>query len=130
MVANELTADMAAGMIALIDREAAIAELAWNEHPKFRGVFLKHLIQGDVAAGQLSCHLVRVKPHCVLETHIHEKQWELHQVVAGEGDCLLNDKGITYKPGSLALIPADARHRVAAGGQGLLLLATFSPALL
>jgi quercetin dioxygenase-like cupin family protein len=130
MVPSELSADMAAGMVALINSDAAIAELAWKEHPKFQGVFLKHLIQGAVSAGQLSCHLVRLNPHCALETHIHEKQWELHQVVAGEGDCLLNEKSITYKSGCLALIPPGAKHRVAAGDQGLLLLATFSPALL
>jgi quercetin dioxygenase-like cupin family protein len=130
MVPTEFSADIAAGRLALIDRDVAIAELAWNEHPKFRGVFLKHLIQGAAAAGQLSCHLVRVNPHCALETHIHEQQWEIHQVLAGEGDCLLKEKSITYKPGSLALIPPGARHRVAAGDQGLLLLATFSPALL
>jgi quercetin dioxygenase-like cupin family protein len=130
MVPTELSADIATGRLALIDRDAAIAELAWKEHPKFKGVFLKHLIQGAAAAGQLSCHLVRVDPHCALETHIHENQWEIHQVLAGEGDCLLHDKSITYKPGCLALVPPGTGHRVTAGDQGLLLLATFSPALL
>jgi len=130
MVSAELSADIAAGRLALIDRDAAIAELAWNEHPKFKGVFLKHLLEGAVSAGQLSCHLVRVEPHCALETHIHERQWEIHQVLAGEGNCLLHEKSITYKLGSLALIPPGAGHRVEAGEKGLLLLATFSPALL
>jgi len=73
---------------------------------------------------------VNVNPYCALETHIHENQWELHQVVAGEGDCLLNDRRIPYNPGCLTLIPQGARHRVEAGEKGLMLLATFFPALL
>jgi mannose-6-phosphate isomerase-like protein (cupin superfamily) len=127
---REMRTDIGNGMLSLINGEEAIAQLAWNEHPKFPGVFLKHIIQGAVSEGQLSCHLVSVNPYGALETHIHENQWELHQVVAGAGHCLLNAREILYYPGYLALIPRGAAHRVEAGEKGLLLLATFFPALL
>jgi oxalate decarboxylase/phosphoglucose isomerase-like protein (cupin superfamily) len=130
MEARELRTDIANGIIALINDDKAIAQLAWNAHPKFPGVFLKHIIQGAASDGKLSCHLVRVNPGCALETHIHENQWELHQVVAGDGHCLLIERRIPYNPGCLALIPQGASHRVEAGAKCLLLLATFFPALL
>jgi len=130
MEVRELNTDMGNSIVSLINRGEAVARLAWNAHPKFPGVFLKHLIKGEASDSKLSCHLVSVNPHCALETHIHENQWELHQVLAGDGNCLLNDKEIPYSPGCLALIPQGAAHRVEAGDKGLVLLATFSPALL
>ncbi len=57
----------------------------WNNHPKFKGVYLKHLIKGDETDGQLSCHMVKVDPGCVLESHIHENEWELDEIIEGEG---------------------------------------------
>lgn len=130
MDTRELSTDIAKGTIALISGDEAISQLAWNEHPKFRGVFLKHIITGSVSEGRLSCHLVSINPSCALETHIHENQWELHQVVAGDGHCLLSGRRIPYNPGCLTLIPQSATHRVEAGEKGLMLLATFFPALL
>lgn len=130
MDARELRTDIGNAMIALINQDEAIAQLAWNAHPKFQGVSLKHIVKGADSGGNLSCHLVRVDPHCILDTHMHENQWELHQMVAGYGKCLLIDREIPYNPGCLTLIPQGAKHRVKAGEKGLLLLATFSPALL
>ena len=43
----------------------------WNEHSKFKGVFLKHLITSVETDGNLSCHLVKVNPGCILDSHIH-----------------------------------------------------------
>jgi quercetin dioxygenase-like cupin family protein len=47
----------------------------------------------------------------------------------GEGTCILEGKVLVYSPGVIGTIPADKIHRVDAGKDGLLLLATFSPPL-
>ncbi|MFW5498216.1 MULTISPECIES: cupin domain-containing protein [unclassified Maridesulfovibrio] len=106
------------------------SNLEWNPHPAFEGVYLKHLITGDKTAGQLSCHIVRIDPGCTLETHIHENQWELHEIIGGSGNASLADKSTPYHPGKSAVIPKGKEHSVKAGPEGLTLLAKFFPALI
>jgi quercetin dioxygenase-like cupin family protein len=55
---------------------------------------------------------------------------EIHEVIAGDGTCTVGTKEIRYVPGKLGVMPADTVHRVVAGDHGMLLLASFSPALL
>lgn len=98
-------------------------------HPKFPGVRLKTLASGAATQGRLSCALVRIEPGCRLETHTHDPQWELHEVVQGEGLAVIDGKELKYEPGKLALIPANTSHSVTAGEQGLALFAKFFPAL-
>lgn len=102
----------------------------WHEHPKFRGVYLKHLIKGTYTDGMLSSHMVRIEPHAVLEEHVHDAQWELHEVIEGEGVFLLDNSELPYYPGRMAVIPKGVKHRVTAGSRGLVMLAKFFPALL
>jgi quercetin dioxygenase-like cupin family protein len=102
----------------------------WQEHPKFKGVYLKHLIKGTYTNGMLSSHMVRINPHAVLEEHVHDTQWELHEVIEGEGMFLLDKCEAPYYPGRMAVIPKGVKHRVTAGSSGLVMLAKFFPALL
>ncbi|WP_353119100.1 cupin domain-containing protein [Nitratidesulfovibrio sp.] len=104
--------------------------MAWNPHPSFQGVEMKHLVRGASTEGRLSCHMVRVAPGCTLETHVHEGQWELHEVMHGSGRAEVSGKGMDYRPGSVNVIPMGTAHRVQAGDDGLWLLAKFFPALL
>lgn len=104
--------------------------LVWNAHPAFKGVFLKHLVKGEDTDGKFSCHLVKVEPGCEIGEHIHEGKWETHEVIKGKGKCVLIDKEISYELGVCALIPADMKHRVLAGQEGLYLFVEFIPALL
>jgi quercetin dioxygenase-like cupin family protein len=101
----------------------------WTPHPRFPGVELKLLVSGRNTEGALSCHLVRVQPGCALESHVHEGQWELHEVAAGRGRAELPGGTVDYAPGVMAVIPAGAGHAVHAGPEGLTLLAKFFPAL-
>lgn len=101
----------------------------WNNHPSFNGVALKHLITGKDTAGMFSCHVVRIQAGCEIGTHIHEGKWELHEVVKGEGHCLLNKDKVAYGEGIITVIPADLPHSVYADKE-LYLLAKFVPALL
>lgn len=102
---------------------------AWNDHPSFAGVAMKHLLRGEDTGGAVSCHLVRVAPGKALLPHIHEGQWELHEVVAGSGTAMIDGADMDYAPGVAAVIPKGLRHGVRAGEQGLVLFAKFFPAL-
>lgn len=120
---------LCAQKVCFADRQMAVADLPWNKHPKFEGVFLKHLIVGKDTQAGLSCHLVKIEPFCVLDTHLHEGKFEVHQVVAGSGELHVENQKVDYTVGQLSVIPANAFHRVVAGKDGLYLLATFAGAL-
>ncbi|BBD07254.1 cupin domain-containing protein [Desulfovibrio ferrophilus] len=115
--------------VAATDATRPICELEWNAHPAFEGVHIKDLITGADTGGRLSCHLVRVAPGCCLKEHDHPTQTELHQVAAGQGTCMIQEKKVAYHPGEMAIIPQGERHSVMAGEHGLTLVATFSPPL-
>jgi quercetin dioxygenase-like cupin family protein len=109
------------------DRQAG--SLPWNPHPKFAGVSLRHLVTGNDTGGRVSLHHVRVDAGCAIGDHAHAGQVEIHDVLEGEGICTVAAKEIRYAAGVMGIMPADTVHRVVAGEQGLLLLATFSPPL-
>jgi quercetin dioxygenase-like cupin family protein len=130
METREISSTMANGSITFIDRDDQAGRIEWNEHPKFKGVSLKHLIKGRDTEGRLSCHLVRIDPGCVLDEHVHESQMELHEVIEGEGKFVLGGKETMYYPGRMAIIPQGTKHKVIAGKSGMVLLAKFCPPLL
>lgn len=113
------------GKITTLEKTIESETIAWNNHPTFAGVSLKHLIKGQDTNNQLSCHLVRVEPHC-----IHDGILEIHEVIDGSGTLFLDKSEVTYNIGSLSVIPANTKHKVIAGDDGLYILAKFSPALL
>jgi quercetin dioxygenase-like cupin family protein len=105
------------------------AAIPWNAHPAFPGVSLKLLVAGADTGGAVSCHLVRVEPGMELKSHVHEGQWELHEVVAGSGRAGMGEAAAEYRPGVVAVIPRGVAHNVRAGDEGLWLFAKFFPAL-
>ena len=115
--------------VAYADREDDLRNASWKPHPLFAGVWLKLVISGADTGGALSCHLVRVDPGCCLESHVHDAQWELHEVLAGLGVARIAGRGADYFPGRAAVIPKGTKHEVRAGDQGLTLCAKFFPAL-
>jgi mannose-6-phosphate isomerase-like protein (cupin superfamily) len=130
MKTREITGCMANGSITYKDREDATESIPWNQHPKFKGVYLKHIIKGTDTEGMLSCHMVKIEPHAILEEHIHENQWELHEIIEGEGKFIIESKETPYHPGRMGIIPKGTKHKVIAGKSGLVLLAKFFPALI
>lgn len=118
------------GIITTLEKTINTETLEWNAHKSFKGVSLKHLVTGKDTNNQLSCHLVRVEPHCILDTHIHDGILEIHEVIAGFGTLFLDKDEVTYDIGSISVIPANINHKVIAGNEGLYILAKFSPALL
>ena len=111
------------------DKQVKIDALAWNAHTTFKGVYLKHLILGEDSGNQLSCHIVKVEPNCILDTHQHEGKIEIHEVIGGNGTMFLDKKEINYTVGQICVIPANTPHKVVAGKDGLYLFAKFTPAL-
>ena len=118
------------GFVKGLESKLSIEELPWTEHAAFKGVYLKHLIKGAETNGQLSCHLVHIKPMCIIDWHIHEGKLEVHEVLDGSGEGWINELKLDYRTGSVALIPAGINHKVVAGNEGLFILAKFSSALL
>lgn len=116
-------------MIVTEAEKRRVEDIPWNPHPKFEGVFLRHLVTGSDTGGRMSLHHVRVYPGCEIGDHAHTGQVEIHDVISGEGTCILDGMEIPYRPGVMGVMPADTLHRVVAGDHGLLLLATFSPPL-
>jgi quercetin dioxygenase-like cupin family protein len=129
MKTQSIAANIDSGSIYYVNRSEKSAELQWVQHPNFKGVYLKHLIKGDDTDGRFSSHLVKIDPDCCLETHSHENQLELHEIIEGDGVFHLNQETFEYQPGKMAVIPMAENHRVQAGKQGLTLLAKFFPAL-
>jgi len=99
-------------------------------HKVFKGVYMKHLVTGEMTGGRISSHLVKVDPFCVLDTHTHPEQVEIHEVVFGTGECLIGEREVRYAPGTVEVIPQNTPHKVTAGENGLYILAKFTPALL
>ncbi len=110
-------------------REELLEEYPWNSHPAFAGVALKHALKGEDTGGAVSCHFVRVDPGKALSLHEHEKEWEIHEVFQGSGKGVLGGEEVLYRPGTMTLIPRGVPHKVEAGEEGLLIRATFFPAL-
>lgn len=126
---NDILAKFSEGRIIVIPKEEKVNRLPWNEHPTFSGVALKHLITGKDTNNSFSCHMVRVKAGCEIGNHIHEGKWELHEVVKGNGMCIIDDEQLFYDVGTIAVIPADIPHTVKAD-EDLYMFAKFIPALL
>lgn len=122
--------NIANGTIHYVDHLVNISDIEWVEHPNFKGVYIKHLIQGSNSNGHFSSHLVKINPNCSLDTHCHEEQWEVHEIIEGQGTCQLVDETVDYHLGKMAVIPMKAEHTIQAGKHGLTLLAKFFPALL
>ena len=129
-VTNEIVKKIDEGKVIYLEKEIDAKELDWNEHPAFKGVFLKHLVKGGDTENKFSCHLVKVESGCEIGEHVHEEQWELHEIVAGSGKGTLGDKEINYELGISAVIPKGVKHKVVADEGDLYLLAKFVPALL
>ncbi|AIZ56909.1 AraC-like ligand binding domain protein [Candidatus Methanoplasma termitum] len=102
----------------------------FTPHKTFKGVYLKHLVTGERTEGRISSHLVKIEPLCVLDTHTHPEQIEIHEVIQGSGECLIAGRKLRYVPGTVTVIPQGTPHKVTAGENGLYLLAKFTPALL
>jgi quercetin dioxygenase-like cupin family protein len=118
-----------AGSVFFTDGQQSVRELSWNPHPSFKGVYLKHLVSGKNTGNQISCHIVKIEPGCMLDTHVHDGKAELHEVVAGSGTMYLDGKEIAYFKGQVTFIPSNTRHKVVAGKEGMYLCAKFVPAL-
>lgn len=117
------------GQIGTISEILKSSDKPFNPHPKFKGVYLKNLVTGDMTDNKISCHLVKVEPFCTLDTHVHENSLEIHEVIFGNATCYIGENKINYNVGSIGVIPANVMHKVEAGENGIYILAKFTPAV-
>jgi len=126
---KELFEQFNKGKLCLPEGEINYATIEWLKHPTFEGVEIKHIITSKQTEGQFSFHLVRIAPNKKIGLHIHEKELETHEVIAGSGTCLNNGVELTYTTGVSSIFAMGALHEVIAGSDGLYLFAKFFPAL-
>jgi quercetin dioxygenase-like cupin family protein len=105
----------------------AISTIAWDKHPKFEGVFTKNIFNDSENNNNINAMIVKIEPNKEIGMHIHEGKFELHEMIDGEGEAIIDNKRIEYFPGIVSLIPADIQHCLKAGNKGILLLAKFTP---
>lgn len=129
MMNNSIVKIFNGGKVIYQNKEINIEKLEWNKNPN-KGVYLKHIVKGEDTAGKFSCHIVKIESGCEIGQHIHEGNWELHEVIDGEGKCFLEDKEINYSIGTLSVIPQGIQHKVKAVNGDLYLFAKFIPALI
>ena len=102
---------------------ANLDAVPWKEHKDFPGVFLKAVLTEEHTGSPLSCFLVRIEPGRRIGLHRHPTSVELHEVIAGNGVCMLEGVEMLYAPGSVAVMPRNTVHEVLAGADGLRLFA-------
>lgn len=115
--------------VVYLGNEVEIEKLVWNPHPKFEGVFLKHLVKGETTDNHYSSHLVKIQQGYEIGNHVHEDNLELHEAIDGLGKGIFANKEIAYKPGLSVVIPKNIKHKVVADKEDLYLFAKFFPAL-
>ena len=116
------------GILKLPSHEIKFADIEWTKHPAFQGVELKHIVTGDETNGQYSYHLVRIHPGKSIKNHVHQKQIETHEVIAGNGYCINNGTKLDYTSGTISIFDMNTPHEVTAGENGLYRFAKFFPA--
>jgi quercetin dioxygenase-like cupin family protein len=117
------------GQIGTISEVMKSEDKIFTPHPKFKGVSLKNLVTGDMTNNKISCVLVKVEPFCTLDTHVHENNLEIHEVISGDATCYIAENKINYNVGTVGVIPQNVSHKVEAGANGIYILAKFTPAL-
>lgn len=117
------------GKSILADKTVYFSEIQWSEHSDFKGVKLKHIITSKDTDGMFSYHLVKIAPNCYIGEHIHNNRLETHEVINGNGICIMLDKELKYDIGTVSIIPVNTKHRIIADKNGLYLFAKFMPAL-
>ena len=124
-MARDLFQQFADGTLVSGGQKTDVRLCAWNTHKDFAGVSLKTVVTADQTTGLFTCHLVRIEAHCKIGLHTHPASIELHEVVTGNGVCLIDQEEVPYAPGTMAVIARNAPHEVRAGAEGLCLFAKF-----
>ncbi|MDR0747177.1 MAG: cupin domain-containing protein [Helicobacteraceae bacterium] len=102
----------------------------YRPHPTFNGVYMKSLIAYDKSAKRINAMLVKIEPRCKIGDHLHDQEFELHEVIYGQAEATINGVSAAYKTGVISLIAPNVKHSVKADETGVVLLAIFTPYLI
>lgn len=129
MNGKQLIDEFENGYLKLPNLTIDFGDIQWSKHPTFEGVELKHIVTAKQTNGQFSYHLVRIAANRKIGMHLHEKQLETHEVIAGSGVCSNDGVEMKYETGTISILQMNTPHEVIAGEDGLYLFAKFMPAL-
>jgi quercetin dioxygenase-like cupin family protein len=129
MNGKQLIDEFENGYLKLPNLTIGFGDIQWSKHPTFEGVELKHIVTAEQTNGKFSYHLVRIAPNRKIGMHLHEKQLETHEVIAGSGVCSNDGVEMKYEAGTISILQMNTPHEVIAGEDGLYLFAKFMPAL-
>ncbi len=107
----------------------AVSSITWDKHPRFEGVYTKNIFIGSETNNNINAMIVKIEPNHEIGMHKHAGKFELHEIIDGNGEAVIDTKKVDYSPGVISLIPADIEHCIRAGRKGIILLAKFSPSL-
>ncbi len=110
-------------------RIADVASGEWQEHPRFRGIYMKGLLTS--ADNPLaSVNAVRVPLGGVIGRHCHPTQVETVYVLAGHSILTLGEADLPFDAGQVVAVPAGLEHALRnEGAQTVELLTVFTPPL-
>jgi len=111
---------------------ARIADAAsgeWQEHPRFRGIYLKGLLT-SADNGLASVNVVRVPPGGVISRHHHPAQVETVYMLAGQSVLTLGDAETPFNAGQIVAVPIGLEHALRnESAEDVELLTFFTPPL-
>lgn len=111
------------GLSTLNDQIKFIDDIVWENHPNFKGVYIKNLITNPQY--NFSCLLVKIENNNEIGEHKHENQIEIHDIISGEGELTIDNQIIKYSPGCVGVIPSNTIHSVKSIKNDLIILAKF-----
>jgi quercetin dioxygenase-like cupin family protein len=112
-----------------LPRIAPEASNEWQEHPRFRGIYVKKLLTpADNALANVN--VVRVPPGCTIGCHQHPTQVETIYVLAGQSTLTLGEVEVSFYAGHIVAVPMGMEHFLHnPGTETVELLTIFTPPL-
>lgn len=80
-----------------------ISNITWDKHPKFDGVFTKNIFVGT-ESNNINAMVIRIEPNHETGMHNHEGKYELHKIIDGNGEAIIDNTKVQYLPGVVSLI--------------------------
>ena len=94
-----------------LPRIASVDPAAWQEHPRFKGVFINKLLT-SADNGLANVNRVRIPPGGLIGFHLHPTQVETIYVLAGASSLTLGKESTPFVAGQIVAVPAGLEHSV------------------
>jgi len=106
-----------------------VESLDWEEHPKFKNVFVKYLLTKRDNDSNITYLLVKTLKGTKIPKHVHEKSVDIIYPLKGKGEIHIDGFGdFAYVPGNCIIIPKNIPHNVDNVEETLIAIDIFDPA--